>query len=361
MSSNPTNSLLIDQESTYHVEPRRPWRRPLRTVGTSILAFIAAAALAVGVVAISPLAGPLGWFLAAAILYPVVSGVMAQRSGLRAVTDRMATGFVLMGFVAVMIPWVSIIVTVVRRGLKAFYLGFLTGDMLVTSPDAPLGQGGIAHAIVGTLLQVLMASLIAVPLGIVAAVYIVEVRGKATKYVRFFTQAMSGVPSIVAGLFVYATIIVTVTHQFSALAGSMALAILMLPTVARTAEEVLKVVSDDLRAASLALGATQYSTTRSVVLPAVRSGLVTSAVLGVARVAGETAPLLLTSQYFVKFTTNVVSGPMASLPTYVFGSLGVGTPNSVARAWAGSAVLLILIFILFFIARLIGGRSRKGR
>jgi phosphate transport system permease protein len=361
VTSDPTTSLAVDQEVHFHVEPRRPWHQPSRTIGYASLGFVLAATAAIGVVSISPLAGSLGWFLATAILYPIISAMLAWKSGSRAMTDRMATGLVLMGFIAVMIPWVSIIVTVIRRGLKAFYLGYLTSDMLVTSPDAPLGEGGVAHAIVGTLLQVLMASLIAVPLGIIAAVYIVEVRGKATKYVRFFTQAMSGVPSIVAGLFVYATVIIAVTHKYSALAGSLALAILMLPTVARTAEEVLKVVSDDLRAASLALGATQYSTTRSVVLPAVRTGLITSAVLGVARVAGETAPLLLTSQGFVKFTTNVVSGPMASLPTYVFGALTVGTPNSVARAWAGSAVLLVLIFILFSIARLIGGRTRKGR
>lgn len=358
---NPTSSLLAETEATFHVEPRRPWRHPVRNVTSSFLTFAIASALAVGLVTVSPLAGSLGWFFSMVFIYPVVAGVMSRKSGLRAVTDRMATGFVLMGFTVVMIPWVSIVYTVVSRGLKAFYVGYLTHDMLVNSPDDPLNVGGISHAIVGTLIQVLMASLIAVPLGIIAAIYIVEVRGRAANYVRFFTQAMSGVPSIVAGLFVYATIIVTITHKFSALAGSMALAILMLPTVARTAEEVLKVVSDDLRAASLALGASQFSTTRSVVLPAIKSGLVTSAVLGVARVAGETAPLLLTSQYFVKFTTNVVSGPMASLPTYVFGSLGVGSPNAVARAWAGSAVLLILIFILFFIARLVGGRTRKGR
>lgn len=358
---NPASSLLADAEPTFHVDPRRPWRHPVRTLVSSLAAFSIAAAIAVGIVSVTPLAGPLGWFLVMAFAYPAISALMARRAGVRAMTDRMATGFVLMGFTVVMIPWVSIVFTVVNRGVKAFYIGYLTHDMLVNSPDDPLNVGGISHAIVGTLIQVLMASLIAVPLGIIAAIYIVEVRGRAARYVRFFTQAMSGVPSIVAGLFVYATIIVTVTQKFNAVAGSMALAILMLPTVARTAEEVLKVVSDDLRAASLALGATQFSTTRSVVLPAVRSGLITSAVLGVARVAGETAPLLLTSQYFVKFTTNIVSGPMASLPTYVFGSLGVGSPNSVARAWAGSAVLLILIFVLFFTARIIGSRTRKGR
>lgn len=353
--------VIPEFEIPAHVEPRKPWKNTKRTVGEAFITVLVAGLLAAAVVALFPLAGFLGWYVALLFTYPAVIGAVASRRGLRAATDRIATGVIILGFTAVTIPWVSIVATVISRGLKAFYTGFLTTDMLVSTPDDPLNMGGISHAIIGTLIQVIIASLIAVPLGIVAAVYIVEIRGKAAKYVRFFTQAMSGVPSIVAGLFIYATVVVTITHKFNAIAGALALSILMLPTVSRTAEEVLKVVSDDLRSASYALGATQFSTTMKVVLPTVRSGLVTSAVLGVARVAGETAPLLLTSQYFVKFTTNISSGPMASLPTFIFNSLGVGTENSVARAWAGSAVLLILIFILFFLARLIGGRTRKGR
>ena len=344
-----------------HIEPRRPWRRPFRSSAESFLLVAVASLVGAAIVAVTPLAGLLGWYAAMVPVFPGVLALRVARRGSRAVTDRLATGAITMGFVAVTIPWVSIVWTVMHRGIRAFYTGFLTTDMLVNSPDDPLNAGGVSHAIVGTLLQVLMASVIAVPLGIVAAVYIVEVRGRAARWVRFLTQAMSGVPSIVAGLFVYATVVVAITHRFNALAGSLALSILMLPTVARTAEEVLKVVSDDLRAASYALGATEFATTTRVVLPAIRSGLVTSAVLGVARVAGETAPLLLTSQYFVRFTTNITAGPMASLPTYIFGNLGVGTENSVARAWAGSGVLLILIFILFLLARLFGGRNRNGR
>lgn len=344
-----------------HVSPRRPWRRPARSFAESAVLVAAASIIAAGIVAVSPLAGLLGWYAAMTLVFPAVIALRVARRGGRAVSDRVATGFIVMGFVAVTIPWVSIVWTVVRRGISAFYTGYLTTDMLVNSPDDPLNMGGVSHAIIGTILQVLMASVIAVPLGIVAAVYIVEVRGRAARWVRFFTQAMSGVPSIVAGLFVYATVVVAITHRFNAVAGALALSILMLPTVARTAEEVLKVVSDDLRAASYALGATEFATTTRVVLPAIRSGLVTSAVLGVARVAGETAPLLLTSQYFVRFTTNITSGPMASLPTYIFGNLGVGSENSVARAWAGSTVLLVLIFILFLLARLLGGRNRNGR
>lgn len=342
-----------------HAEPRRPWRATPRTVLGHTAVVLAAGLLGALIVSQTGLSGRLGWFVATIVVMPPMAGAMEWRRGVPAVVNRIAGASFLVMFVAVLLPWVSILATVIGRGAKAFHAGFLTTDMLVNSPDDPLNLGGVSHAIIGTLLIVLAASVLAVPLGIVTAVYIVEIRGRAARAVRFFTQAMSGVPSIVAGLFVYATVVVSLTHRFNAVAGALALAILMLPTVARTAEEVLKVVPDDLRSASYALGASQFATTWKVVLPTVRSGLVTSAVLGVARVAGETAPLLLTSQYFVRFTTNMWDGPIASLPTYVFANLGVGSENSVARAWAGSTVLLALIFVLFITARLIGGRNRK--
>ncbi|MFM9083417.1 MAG: phosphate ABC transporter permease PstA [Actinomycetota bacterium] len=344
-----------------HAEPRRPWRPGVRTLAGHALVVVVAGLLAAAVVATTGLAGKLGWFVATVVILPPVAGIAERRRASAAVISRIAGASFLVMFVAVLLPWGSLIVTVVSRGAKAFHSGFLTTDMLVNSPDDPLNLGGVSHAVMGTVLIVLMASVLAVPLGIVTAVYIVEVRGRAARAVRFFTQAMSGGPSIVAGLFVYATVVVSLTQRFNAVAGSLALAILMLPTVARTAEDVLKVVPAELRSASYALGASQFATTWRVVLPTVRSGLVTSAVLGVARVAGETAPLLLTSQYFVRFTTYVWDGPIASLPTYVFSSLSVGSENSVARAWAGSAVLLVLILVLFVTARTLGGRNRKVR
>lgn len=276
-------------------------------------------------------------------------------------SEALITAGIWLGFGVVMIPWISIIATVIIRGSKAFYMNYLTTDMLVNSSDDPLNVGGVGHAVVGTLIMVTVAAAVAVPLGILTALYIVEIKGRFAKAVRFFTQAMSGVPSIVAGLFIYSMVVVGITHKYNAIAGSMALAILMLPTVARTAEEVLKVVPRELRDGSYALGASQWRTTVSVVLPNVRSGLVTAAVLGVARVAGETAPLLLTSQYFVKFSTDLVKNPMASLPTYIFGNLGVGSENAVSRAWGGSLVLIVLIVLLSTLARLIGGRTRRSK
>jgi phosphate transport system permease protein len=168
---------------------------------------------------------------------------------------------------------------------------------------------------------------------------------------------MSGVPSIVAGLFIYATVVVSF-GGFSAWAGALSLVILMLPTVARTSEEVLKIVPDDLRSASYALGASQARTTFRVVLPTVISGLVTSAVLGIARVVGETAPLILTSSYFVAKTTSLTE-PIASLPIYIFSSLGLGDDNATTRAWGGSLVLLGVVFLLFVFARILSSRITR--
>jgi phosphate transport system permease protein len=272
-------------------------------------------------------------------------------------SDRVASAVITVAFAAVTIPWISIFVTVYQKGSKAFHAKYLTDDMRITPSSDLIQYGGVAHAIIGTLIMVLIASLIAVPLGILAAVYVVEIKGRFAKLVRFLTQAMSGVPSIVAGLFIYATVVVFF-GGFSAWAGSLALVILMLPTVARTSEEILKIVPEDLRTASYALGATQSRTTFRVVLPTIASGLVTAAVLGIARVVGETAPLILTASYFVAKSTSL-NEPIASLPIYIFSSLGLGDENATTRAWGGSLVLLGVVFILFAIARTLSTRLAR--
>jgi phosphate transport system permease protein len=288
---------------------------------------------------------------------PVVAFVGSVRHGWNMASDRVATAVVTVAFAAVTIPWVSIFITVYQKGSKAFHSKYLTDDMRITPSSDLIQYGGVAHAIVGTLIMVLIASLIAVPLGVLAAVYVVEIKGRFAKLVRFLTQAMSGVPSIVAGLFIYATVVV-LFGGFSAWAGSLALVILMLPTVARTSEEILKIVPEDLRTASYALGATQSRTTFRVVLPTIASGLVTAAVLGIARVVGETAPLILTASYFVATSTSL-NEPIASLPIYIFSSLGLGDENATTRAWGGSLVLLGVVFILFAIARTLSTRIAR--
>ena len=341
--------------------PQRPWRRTgraWRQAGVMSSASLVGAWL---IVQFTGLAGVLGSYIAFAFVFPIVAFLASLPYGKKTGQDRMATAIICLAFSTAVIPWFSILFTVINKGRHAIYSGFFTTDMLVNSADDPLNMGGISHAIIGTFILIAIASVIAIPLGIIAALYIVEIKGRFASYVRFFTQAMSGVPSIVAGLFVYTTVVVVVFNKFNALAGGVALAILMLPTVARTTEEVLKLVPDDLRAASYAMGASQFSTVIRIVLPTVRSGLITASILGVARVAGETAPLLLTSQYFVKYTTNITDGPMAALPTYIFANLGVGSENSVTRAWGGSLVLLSIVFVLFFLARLLGGRTTRSK
>lgn len=340
------------------VSPRRPWNRRRQTAARAVGLVVASLVISWQLSARTELGGVLGFYLGLAMCLPVLTFAEAIRHGLNVAMDRVATSVIIAAFGAVLIPWASIFVTVYQKGSKAFHGGYLTEDMRITPSSDPLQFGGVAHAILGTLLMVLIASAIAVPLGIMAAVYIVEVKGRFSAFVRFLTQAMSGVPSIVAGLFIYATVVIFF-GGFSAWAGALAYVILMLPTVARTAEEVLKLVPDELRAASYALGASQARTTFRVVLPTIASGLVTSAILGIARVAGETAPLILTASYFVSTSTNL-NEPIASLPIYIFSSLGLGDANATTRAWGGSLVLLVVVFVLFALARTLSTRlSRK--
>jgi phosphate transport system permease protein len=254
------------------------------------------------------------------------------------------------------IPWLSIFVSVILKGYRALYPGYFVGDMRVTTPDDEFNMGGAGHAIVGSLIMVAIATVVTLPLGILSGIYLTEVRGRLTFLVRFIVQSMAGVPSVVAGLFIFATVVQSM-GKYSGLAGGLALAVLMLPTVSRTAEEVLKLVPDDLRNAGYALGARQWRTALMVVLPTVRAGLITAAILGIARVIGETAPLLLTSLNTNGFVFNPFGGTVASLPTYIFAMFVYGTEYSTARAWTGSLVLLAFVLFFFLLARRLGGRK----
>jgi len=335
----------------------RPWKSSRTAVLIAAMSTIACFAVAALIVVVTPLAGIPGIALIAVPMSCVVSFLRGRSAGTNAAVNSAVSSLVVSATGILFAPWISIFVTLVQRGHSAIYRGFFTHDMRVTAPDDALTSGGIKHAIVGTLIMVVGAAIVAVPLGVVTAIYITEIRGRFTKIVRFLVQAMSGVPSIVAGLFIYAVLVVQV-KQFTGLAGALSLAILMIPTVARTSEEVLRLVSEDLRYGAYALGSSQSSNIFRVVLPAVRSGLVTSAILGVARVAGETAPLLVTAQYFVATKMNPVSGPIASLPVMTYSLLQTGTENSVARAWATALTLIVLVAVLFVFARLTS-RGRK--
>jgi phosphate transport system permease protein len=338
--------------------PQKPWRKSGTSRALDFLFTILGVGVSGLIVLSTPMAGPEAVGLISIPLVSLLNLLRSFRQGSSARANAVATSVISSAFLVLITPWLSVIGTVVSRGRHAIYTGFFTRDMRVTAPKAALELGGIKHAIIGTLIMVLIASLISVPLGILSGVYVTEIRGRLTGLVRFITQAMSGVPSIVAGLFVYATIVIFF-KSYSGIAGAVALAILMIPTVARTSEEVLKLVSEDLRFAGYALGSTQSRNVFKIVLPTVRSGLVTSAVLGIARVAGETAPLLMTAQYFVATNKNPLQGPIASLPVYIFSMFQTGNHNAVDRAWSAALVLLGLVFVLFASARLISSLGRR--
>jgi phosphate transport system permease protein len=314
-------------------------------------------------VGFTPLKGTLGFtvvlIIMAVLTASTISGLRRDR---KAAWNSTTTVLVYVAAAFVVVPLISLLYEIIRKGAGGFSLGIFTKDMSLSASDSPLSEGGLLHAVVGTLYLVLLASLISTPIGILAALYIVEVKGKFAGLVRFFIQAMSGIPSIVAGLFIYAIWMINLGNSYNAVAGAMALAILMIPTVARTSEEVLKLIPTDLREAGLALGATQWRTVAMIVIPAARSGLVTAIILGIARVAGETAPLLLTVGGADALNLNPFSGNNSALPYYVWKNYGLGNEQSIQRAWLGVFVLMIVVFIFFSLARYFGGtKDRKGK
>jgi phosphate transport system permease protein len=241
--------------------------------------------------------------------------------------------------------------------LPGIKLNLFKTDMALAAPTDPLTNGGLLHAITGTLTLVVLALVMSVPIGILTALYLTEIKGKFSGPIRFLVQAMSGVPSIVAGLFILSAVLYPITKSYSALMGSLALTILMIPTVARTAEEVLLLIPNDLREAGTALGGTQWRTVAMIVVPAARSGLMTAVILGIARIAGETAPILLLTGGGDKVNPNPFSGPVGSLPYYIWKSFNAGSPEALTRAWAGLLVLMVLVLLLFIIARSLSNRK----
>lgn len=280
--------------------------------------------------------------------------------GRRGIADSIVIVTAIGATVFSLVVLLSLLGSLIVRGWKALSPSFLLQNNVYISPSTPLEYGGIGHAMLGTALIVFLASLVAVPIGIATAIYITEVRGRAVPYVRFFVQSMSGVPSVVAGLFILTTLIVTGALTQSALAGGLAYAILMLPTVARTAEEVLRLVPDELRTGALALGSTRARTVFRVVLPAARTGIVTAIILGIARIVGETAPLLLAAGNSDQTVLNPTGSPIAALPTYIFNNVALPYPDAVTRAWGAALALMILVAVLFTLARVLS-RGRLGR
>lgn len=340
---------------------QRPWRRkPIKFTMSIVIASIVPFAIVAAMFYTTDIPGAILMTVVYFPLQMIASGIAAFATrGKRGILDSVIIVNAIGATIFSMVVLVSVLGSLVVRGITALSAHFIYQNSVYISPSTPLEYGGIGHAILGTILIVTISALIAVPIGIATAVYITEVRGRAVPYVRFFVQAMSGVPSVVAGLFILTIIVATGAFDQGALAGGLAYAILMLPTVARTAEEVLKLVPEDLRTGALALGSTRARTVYRVVLPAAKTGIITAVILGIARVIGETAPLLLAAGYADSTNVNPIGGPIAAIPTFIFSNVALPYPDAVARAWASALVLIILVAILFTAARLIG-RNRIG-
>ena len=338
--------------------PTKPWAKSAKDRILGLTFLFAAIAFSYFFVAATEMKGKLAYAFIFFVAYGVITSTHSFIiRGPQAAKDSFVSTLVSLGAVVTVMPIASILFTVVQKGLPGLHLGILSNDMSMATPTDPIPTGGVLHAITGTLTLLVLALIMSVPIGILTALYLTEIKGRFAGPIRFLVQAMSGVPSIVAGLFILSAVLYPITKNYSALMGALALAVLMIPTVARTSEEVLLLIPNELREAGTALGGTQWRTVAMIVLPAARSGLMTAIILGIARIAGETAPLLLLTGGGDKVNPNPFSGSVGSLPYYIWKSFNAGSPEAITRAWAGLLVLMILVLILFVAARALSNRK----
>lgn len=296
-----------------------------------------------------------GMFVVAALLYVVIITVLSRIvEGSRRATDRFVTSLVTGAFLLAMIPLVSLTITVVTFGLARFDAEFFTYSMRSVTGEG----GGALHAIVGTLLMTGTAALISIPIGLMTSIYLVEYgRGRLARGITFLVDVMTGIPSIVAGLFAYALFaIFWGPGTRTGIAGAVALAVLMIPVVVRSSEEMLRLVPNELREAAYALGVPKWLTIVKVVLPTSIAGITTGIMLSIARVIGETAPLLIAAGFTNSMNYDMTEGRMQSLPVFVYTQYAnQGTPASayLDRAWAAALTLILIVMALNLIARLV--------
>ncbi|MGC1512836.1 MAG: phosphate ABC transporter permease PstA [Acidimicrobiales bacterium] len=306
---------------------------------------------------LTSLTGPLGFVVAAFVFFLGIYALLVSLGDdHQAVIDKVMAVVLTSGALLALAALLTVIGFTLLKGREALWnTNLYLEDMSSAGPADPLTTGGILHAIVGTLFIISVAIFLTVPLGISCAVFLNESRGRASRLVRTVVDAMTALPSILAGLFIFATWILVLGFERSSLAASLAVSIMMLPIIIRSADVVLRLVAGNLKEASAALGAPQWRTVWHVVLPTARSGLATSIILGVARGVGETAPVLLTSGFTASLNLNPIENPMVSLPLATFEFVRSPQPAMVARGFATAAVLMILVLILFVLARIMGG------
>ncbi|MEO3779724.1 phosphate ABC transporter permease PstA [Micromonospora sp. B11E3] len=329
---------------------------------------LAAIVVAAAVVSGTGIGGPVLTVVVAALLY--LAGLFAASTaveGRRAARNRAWSALIHSAFVLAVLPLASVVWTLVSKGAERLDGNFFGTSMNNIGARDP--NGGAYHAIVGTLEQVGIATLITVPLGILCAIYVVEYgRGRFAFAIRFFVDVMTGIPSIVAGLFVLAFWVLIVSPMFndgrpgfSGFAAALALSVLMLPTVVRSTEEMLRLVPAPLREGAYALGVPKWKTILRIVLPTALPGIVTGVMLAIARAAGETAPVLLVAGGGAAINFNPFENNQSSLALFVYQQAGDASKYAPARAWTAALTLVALVLILTVAAKLLARRNRLGR
>lgn len=309
-----------------------------------------------------PFSGSLGFFVSWYLVFlAFYAGLTAINRPRAVVVDRVMTSVIVAAPTVVALALGSTVVTTLIKGFPALvHANFFTHDMSGVRPSDDYSAGGALAAMAGTLIEVSIAVAIALPLGVITAIYMSEVGGRGARLVRTIVEAMTALPSIVAGLFIYTVLIVNLHFPTCGFAAALALAVMGLPIMARASDVVLRVVPGGLREASYALGASKAETVWRVVLPTARPGLATALILGIARMVGETSPLILTSGASTFLNWDPFHNPMNSLPLYIYSAVSSGEPAFEVRGYAAAIVLLAIVLGLFLLARLVA-RGRTAR
>ncbi len=316
------------------------------------------------------LTGGTGWFgflLVSYVLFVALFYLVTlERHGRLVAADRAVTVAISTAALAVLVPLLWLVLYIVVKGAPNLRFGFFLHDERGVSPLAPATAGGGLHAIVGTVEQVGMALCLSAPLGLVTAVFLNETKSDWRRPVRTFVDAMTGIPEVIAGLFIYALLILPFAKDstlfgYNGFLAALALSLVMMPTICRTVEVVLRLVPDGLREEGYAMGASQARMVFSVVLPTARSGIATAVVLGIARTVGETAPLLFTSFGNTLMNANPFNGPQESLPLYIYRYIREPNTNDINRGYTGALVLMLFVLALFVLARYLGRDRTRAR
>jgi phosphate transport system permease protein len=349
------SATLADQTTARHANRLTAGRLPTWTTGVTLsVAMLISATLFVALGSV----GVIRILVVGALIFTLVMMALSSRvEGFRKAKDRLARIVVTSAFILALLPLISLVIATIGNGLNRFDVAFFSNSM-----RSVVGEGGGAvHAITGTLWVTGIATLISVPIGLLAAIYLVEYgRGTLARAITFFVDVMTGIPSIVAGLFAYALfVLIFGPGTKTGIAGAVALSVLMIPIVVRSIEELLKIVPNELREASFALGVPKWLTVVKIVLPTALAGIITGVMLAVARVIGETAPLLIAAGFTQSLNNNPLEGPMMTLPVFVYRSyVDQGNPASayLDRAWAGALTLILIVMLLNLAGRLIASK-----